>query len=194
MNESIENPTVVDEAQTGAEAETTEISATTEAEKVIEQPLIDKVRAEQLIKSSASVLLAASDLAKVTATIVDPVVLDEKKAEALEKAERRKAQLREAQATFVEKTKVEAEEQALKLRRLEAEVAAIEGLQAELVALRPLASQLEAVQGSLKAAMEAKKQAEQALAAGVQAASRWRAAAGGLAVLALVLAIAFAMA
>jgi DNA repair exonuclease SbcCD ATPase subunit len=193
MNESIENPTVVDEAQTGAEAETTEISATTEAEKVIEQPLIDKVRAEQLIKSSASVLLAASDLAKVTATIVDPVVLDEKKAEALEKAERRKAQLREAQATFVEKTKVEAEEQALKLRRLEAEVAAIEGLQAELVALRPLASQLEAVQGSLKAAMEAKKQAEQALAAAKLTASRWRAVAGAAAVLVLLLTIAMAM-
>lgn len=193
MNASIENPVVVDETPASTDSETTETIANAEAEKVNEQPLIDKVRAEQLIKSSASVLLAASDLAKVTATIVDPVVLDEKKAEALEKAERRKAQLREAQATFVEKSKAEAEEQALKLRRLEAEVAAIEGLQAELAALRPLPAQLEAVQGSLKAAMEAKKQAEQALAAALQAAARWRAAAGGLAALAILLAGALAL-
>ena len=167
MNASIENPVVVDETPASTDSETTETIANAEAEKVNEQPLIDKVRAEQLIKSSASVLLAASDLAKVTATIVDPVVLDEKKAEALEKAERRKAQLREAQATFVEKSKAEAEEQALKLRRLEAEVAAIEGLQAELATLRPVASRLQAAQSALAVAQ---------LAAG-----RWRMAAAGLA-------------
>ncbi len=178
MNASIENPVVVDETPASTDSETTETIANAEAEKVNEQPLIDKVRAEQLIKSSASVLLAASDLAKVTATIVDPVVLDEKKAEALEKAERRKAQLREAQATFVEKSKAEAAEQVLKLRRLEAEVAAIEGLHAELASLRPLASQLQAVQGELQGA-------EQAMAAAKLTAARWRAAAGFAAVLLL---------
>jgi CRISPR/Cas system-associated exonuclease Cas4 (RecB family) len=186
MHASIENQPVVDEPLASAEAETTESTVDTESDEVVEHPLIDKVRAGQLVKSSASVLRAASDLALVTAAIVDPVVLEEKQAEALEKAERRKAQLRQAQATFVEKSKAEAEEQALKLRKLEAEVAAIEGLKAELVALRPVQAQLEAAQ-------TAKQQAEQALAAALQAAGRWRAAAAGLLVLATVLAVALAM-
>jgi hypothetical protein len=168
MTESIEEPIKPDAAnpETPVEAES-------------DQPLVDRDRADLLLKSSASVLKAAATLSQVTASIIDPAVLKEKQDEIDDKAERRKAQLREAQATFVQKTKAEAEEQALKLRRLEAEVAAIEGLHAELATLRPVASRLQAAQAALAFAQ--------------LTASRWRMAAGGLAALAILLAVALAM-
>lgn len=175
MNESIEK---------SIKAETANTETPIEAEA--DQPLVDRDRADLLLKSSASVLKAAATLSQVTASIIDPAVLKEKQDEIDDKAERRKAQLREAQATFVQKTKAEAEEQALKLRRLEAEVAAIEGLHAELATLRPIASQL-------KAAETAVMTAKQAMTAAQLAAGRWRMAAGGLAALAILLTVCLAM-
>lgn len=144
---------------------------------------IDPDKAHALLNSTASVLNAAAKLNKVTADILDPALIEEKQAEADAKLEKRRAQLREAQAKFAEKEKKEAEEQALKLRQLEAEVAAIEGLMTELAELRPVKAEVDAARkrasdadAELAKVRTAKQQLEATLNAAHGRINKWRVA------------------
>lgn len=127
---------------------------------------IDEEKAGRLVKSSSLVLRAASELAAVTADIVDGEVVEEMKASELAKKEKRKGQVRAAQATSREKSRLEAEAQSQKLIQLQAEVDAFAEIRKEQAALHI---------GMRKAE---------------KAAAVWRAAAGGL--LFVVLALLFA--
>lgn len=154
---------------------------------------IDPAKARQLLDSTVSVLNAAAKLNEATADIIDPEVVEEKQAEIEEKKEKRRAQLREAQAKFAEKTKAENEAQALQIRKLQAEVAAIEGLMTELAELRPLVAQLDESQ---KATLAANERADSAsamtmakdaeLSKAERQMNRWRVATLVLAVIAAV--------
>lgn len=144
---------------------------------------IDPEKAHALLNSTASVLNAAAKLNKVTADILDPSLIEEKQAEIEEKKEKRRAQLREAQAKFYEKSKQEAEAQALQIRKLEAEVAAIEGLMTELAELRPVKAEVDAARkrasdadAELAKVRTAKQQIEATLNAAHDRMNKWRVA------------------